>query len=271
MQGLKVSLIFAAFGFLLSLLFGLSSHSGIWILIHALIFALIFGVLGFLVSFLSEKFLFDDSDSELSVESPASVSASPVGTKVDLYVRDEELADEGNGNSYYVDDSSYQMLNPSDAGKNSKAADFSVAGTGSVAAVKNDVESLQTGGAKDDSLPPKTDVKMQMAAQNARAAAPAPSENNSQKSQAEEAEQPQKKTEASSQKENSLDTLPDMTSFVMESPSQKSDDEGEAVESDTGFSSSVTASHKDPAELAGQSAEVMAKAISSVLSAESES
>ena len=126
MQGLKVSLIFAAFGFLLSLLFGLSSHSGIWILIHALIFALIFGLLGFLVSFLSEKFLFDDSDSELSVESPASVSASPIGTKVDLYVRDEELADEGNGNSYYVDDSSYQMLNPSDAGKNSKTADFSV-------------------------------------------------------------------------------------------------------------------------------------------------
>lgn len=271
MQGLKVSLIFAAFGFLLSLLFGLSSHSGIWILIHALIFAAVFAGLGFLISFLSEKFLFDDSDSDLSVDAPLSSANPQIGTKVDLYVRDEELADEGNENSYYVDDSSYQMLNPSDAGKNSKSASFSVAGTGSVSAVKNDAEGLQADRAKPD-------VKMQMAAQNAQAAAPSSSENKVSKPQAEEslvsrpsADTPEEKSSEGEKDENGLDTLPDMSSFVMEAPSQKSGDEGDVVESDSSFSASVSASHKDPAELAGQSAEVMAKAISSVLSAESES
>ena len=57
----------------------------------------------------------------------------------------------------------------------------------------------------------------------------------------------------------------------MEGGAPKSEDTADSVESDSSFSNSVTASHKDASELAGQNAEVMAKAISSVLSAESES
>ena len=71
MRSIKALIVSASFGFLLSFVFGLFSHAAILIiLLRALITAAVFAGLGFGISFVSDKFLFEDSDSsDISVES----------------------------------------------------------------------------------------------------------------------------------------------------------------------------------------------------------
>ena len=69
MRNFKSILYFAIFGFLISFVFGLFSHSSfVSILIKAIIFLLIFAVLGFIISFVFSKFLDDESTNDLSGE-----------------------------------------------------------------------------------------------------------------------------------------------------------------------------------------------------------
>ena len=111
-KNLKITGIFAAFGFLLSFLFGLFSHGAILsILLKALIFAVIFALLGFAVSFLYFKFLGDDSKDGDSIPDTGTVAAK--GQNVDIVIQDQEIERSDSPNSFEVG-SSFQMLNPSD-------------------------------------------------------------------------------------------------------------------------------------------------------------
>ena len=113
-KNLKITGIFAAFGFLLSFLFGLFSHGAILsILLKALIFAVVFALLGFAVSFLYFKFLGDDSRDGDSIPDTGTVAATAKGQNVDIVIQDQEIERSDSPNSFEVG-SSFQMLNPSD-------------------------------------------------------------------------------------------------------------------------------------------------------------
>ncbi|WP_027727447.1 hypothetical protein [Treponema sp. C6A8] len=268
MQGIKISLSFAAFGFVLSLLFGFTSHAAFFILlIRALIIALVFAGIGFGFYFVADKFLMDDTDS-MDVSDNVSVSNPQVGSKVDLYVHDEELDADENGNTYFVDDSSRQMLNNSDlrsTGSISRAAAFAPS-----YAANEEKTSLQES---------QNEVTSAMAEANAGAAASAAKVQTAEPAQAEErggeaaerqAPSDNAGSAASSSNEESggLDTLPDMSSFVMENASSSEESRESAVESDSSYTTTVSTSHNDGSEYGVKDAEVMAKAISSVLSRE---
>ena len=124
MRNFKSILYFAIFGFLISFVFGLFSHSSfVSILIKAIIFLLIFAVLGFIISFVFSKFLDDESTNDLSGEEGLNSSSQENNTKgrvVDLVIQDEELSPKQSENSFFVG-SNRQMLNESDYSSNNKA------------------------------------------------------------------------------------------------------------------------------------------------------
>ena len=123
MRNFKSILYFAIFGFLISFVFGLFSHSSfVSILIKAIIFLLIFAVLGFIISFVFSKFLDDESTNDLSGEEGLNSSSQENNTKgrvVDLVIQDEELSPKQSENSFFVG-SNRQMLNESDYSSNNK-------------------------------------------------------------------------------------------------------------------------------------------------------
>ena len=125
MRNFKSILYFAIFGFLISFVFGLFSHSSfVSILIKAIIFLLIFAVLGFIISFVFSKFLDDESTNDLSGEEGLKSSSQENNTKgrvVDLVIQDEELSPKQSENSFFVG-SNRQMLNESDYSSNNKSA-----------------------------------------------------------------------------------------------------------------------------------------------------
>lgn len=124
MRNFKSILYFAIFGFLISFVFGLFSHSSfVSILIKAIIFLLIFAVLGFIISFVFSKFLDDESTNDLSGEEGLNSSSQENNTKgrvVDLVIQDEELSPKQSENSFFVG-SNRQMLNESDYSPNNKS------------------------------------------------------------------------------------------------------------------------------------------------------
>ena len=276
MRSIKALIVSASFGFLLSFVFGLFSHAAILIiLLRALITAAVFAGLGFGISFVSDKFLFEDSDSsDISVES-VPVSNPAVGSRVDLYVHDEELSPGDSENNYYVDDNSKQMLNVSDM-KTSSVPVFSqpqVSPAEDVSAPPASPESPAAGGMPAMEAPAASAPDF---SQGAASGGAAPSQEATSQTPAAgveggSAQAPAAAQSAPSQSSGSegLDTLPDMSSFVMETSSSSSeeDDNDSSVESDSHFATTV--SHSSGSSDAGiQNAAVMAKAISSVLSSE---
>lgn len=129
MQKLKFASFSAAAGFLLSLMFGIFSHSTfIKVFLTALICAVVFGLLGFGISFIYGKFLkMDDLDSSVSSGTKAAGTAgSGSAGLVDLVVQDEDLEQTGNSNHYDVGNN-HQMLNESDMQKSAIAAENAMA------------------------------------------------------------------------------------------------------------------------------------------------
>lgn len=116
MKNIKSIIISAASGFILSLVFGLFSGSGFFkILLTALVAGLIFAVLGFLVSFIYEKFLMIES-SDVESQPAANTTdsaASNVGNNVDIVIEDQELERSESSNRYSVGDN-FSMLHDSD-------------------------------------------------------------------------------------------------------------------------------------------------------------
>lgn len=116
MKNIKIVSIFAVIGFILSLVFGLFSGSGfLRVLLTALICSIVFAVLGLALSFVYEKFLLvETSEYESHTSSaPAENTQSNLGNNVDIVIEDQELERSDSSNRYTVGEN-YSMLNDSD-------------------------------------------------------------------------------------------------------------------------------------------------------------
>ncbi len=127
MQKFKFTIIFAAFGFILSLTCGLLSRfSFVRIILQAFICAIVFAILSFLIKFLYDKFLSDEvteNQGDLSSGSDGlnESSTAQTGSVVDFTVGEDDLPNSNNENHYYVGDN-HQMLTETDI---SGSSDFS--------------------------------------------------------------------------------------------------------------------------------------------------
>lgn len=248
MKNIKFVSFSAGAGFILSLTFGIFSKSGILkVLLTALVFALIFAVLGFGLSFVYEKFLSLDSseiDSTKSTESKSTVSSS-VGNNVDIVIEDQELERGGSNNRFNVGENR-SMLNTSDVvtSNNSSSDNSSIAEDSKSNFVP--VRNLET----------LTNIS------GTEAVKPSAVANKSAEI-----------SESSSSKNDDLDVLPDfgnlgMPATPMSSFSSSANDLIDEF-SDTESSSVYTSKRNDVDTDKFQNTELIAKAISTVLSDES--
>ena len=245
MRNFKSILYFAIFGFLISFVFGLFSHSSfISILIKAIIFLLIFAVLGFIISFVFSKFLDDESTNDLSGEEGLNSSSQENNTKgrvVDLVIQDEELSPKQSENSFFVG-SNRQMLNESDYSSKNKSTFEKNENSGFV---------------------PLRDVETSQNVSSVEAISSSSLNNGSVENIT---------TLGSSGETTSegLDVLPEMSSLstMNENSGYNSNDEDD---NDNGFEPSYTSSNRKSDSFVGDMPDtgLIAKAISSVLSQES--
>lgn len=247
MKNIKFVSFSAGAGFILSLTFGIFSKSGILkVFLTALVFALIFAVLGFGLTFVYEKFLSLDSseiDSTKSTESKP-VSSS-VGNNVDIVIEDQELERSGSNNRFNVGENR-SMLNTSDVvtSNNSSSDNSSIAEDSKSNFVP--VRNLET----------LTNIS------GTEAVKPSAVANKSAEI-----------SESSSSKNDDLDVLPDfgnlgMPATPMSSFSSSANDSIDEF-SDTESSSVYTSKRNDVDTDKFQNTELIAKAISTVLSDES--
>lgn len=248
MKNIKFVSFSAGAGFILSLTFGIFSKSGILkVFLTALVFALIFAVLGFGLSFVYEKFLSLDSseiDSTKSTESKSTVSSS-VGNNIDIVIEDQELERSGSNNRFNVGENR-SMLNTSDVvtSNNSSSDNSSIAEDSKSNFVP--VRNLET----------LTNIS------GTEAVKPSAVANKSAEI-----------SESSSSKNDDLDVLPDfgnlgMPATPMSSFSSSANDSIDEF-SDTESSSVYTSKRNDVDTDKFQNTELIAKAISTVLSDES--
>lgn len=248
MKNIKFVSFSAGAGFILSLTFGIFSKSGILkVLLTALVFALIFAVLGFGLSFVYEKFLSLDSseiDSTKSTESKSTVSSS-VGNNVDIVIEDQELERSGSNNRFNVGENR-SMLNTSDV------------------VTSNNSSSVNSTIAEDSksNFVPVRNLETLTNISGTEAVKPSAVANKSAEI-----------SESSSSKNDDLDVLPDfgnlgMPATPMSSFSSSANDSIDEF-SDTESSSVYTSKRNDVDTDKFQNTELIAKAISTVLSDES--
>lgn len=231
MQGIKISSVFAAFGFFLSLISGLFSNTPfISVLLKALLFAVCFGILGFAINLVFQKFLTETGAAEYSADTSAVTGAASnpaTGQVVDITIEDEEL-ERSDSNNHFVVNENHQMLNDSDlaAAKSEPAEEAKPKG---FVPLKN-LETYKNMSGKEAVSPAAVEVK----------------------------------DDTSAAEEQNIDTLPDMNAFSFGDNNGSSSD---IVDADSEFSSSGMNKHSDePTEI--KDAALMAKAISSILSDE---
>ena len=247
MRNFKSILYFAIFGFLISFVFGLFSHSSFLVIfVKAIIFLLVFALLGFVISFVFSKFLDDDSTNELSGEDGTNSSVQENNTKgkiVDLVIQDEELAPKQSENSFFVG-SNRQMLNESDYSPNNQTT-------------KNENE--------NSGFVPLRDFKSPQNISSVEAISGASTNNVSNSSDGNISSATTNETNS-----DELDVLPEMSSFAAmdENVSHSNNDENDT---DNGFEPSYTSSNRKSDSFVGDMPDtgLIAKAISSVLSQES--
>lgn len=248
MLNTKVISVSAGIGFVLSFIFGLFSKSGFGkILLTALIFAVVFAVLSILISFVYSKFLEVEGSAEnTKTESEDFIkNNSSVGQNVNIVIADADLEQSGSSNHFNVGDN-HQMLNESD--------------------ISSDVN-------YNDNIKPDDEIKD-------NGFVPVRKSENPNNISGKEAVKPEniKQNEAAvhadRELDNSLDTLPDMEGFKVESNTGTGNEEngdGEFISvDDDSFVSSATSykqSDVNPADIGDTS--LMAKAISSILAEES--
>lgn len=245
MRNFKSILYFAIFGFLISFVFGLFSHSSfVSILIKAIIFLLIFAVLGFIISFVFSKFLDDESTNDLSGEEGLNSSSQENNTKgrvVDLVIQDEELSPKQSENSFFVG-SNRQMLNESDYSSNNKSTFEKNENSGFV---------------------PLRDVETSQNVSSVEAISSSSLNNGSVENITTLGSRGETNSEG-------LDVLPEMSSLstMDENSGYNSNDEDD---NDNGFEPSYTSSNRKSDSFVGDMPDtgLIAKAISSVLSQES--
>lgn len=242
MRKVKSILYFSLFGFIISFIFGLFSHSSFFsIFAKALLFFVIFAVLGFLASFLFSKFLDDDTIDVSTEERPVVNNENKLkGAVVDLVIREEELEPKQSDNSFFVG-SNRQMLNSSDVSEK-KAPSSNVEKNEGFVPLRNFETSTNLSGTESVSYKDAEAVK-------SRESDSSRDEQNSQ----------------SSGLSDELDVLPDMAQFAVSSENHNENNED-------GFAPSYSGSKSNKADsFVGDMPDtgLIAKAISSVLSEES--
>lgn len=247
MKNIKFVSFSAGAGFILSLTFGIFSKSGILkVLLTALVFALIFAVLGFGLTFVYEKFLsLDSSEIDSTKSTESKTVSSSVGNNVDIVIEDQELERSGSNNRFNVGENR-SMLNTSDVvtSNNSSSDNSSIAEDSKSNFVP--VRNLET----------LTNIS------GTEAVKPSAVANKSAEI-----------SESSSSKNDDLDVLPDfgnlgMPATPMSSFSSSANDSIDEF-SDTESSSVYTSKRNDVDTDKFQNTELIAKAISTVLSDES--
>lgn len=247
MKNIKFVSFSAGAGFILSLTFGIFSKSGILkVFLTALVFALIFAVLGFGLTFVYEKFLsLDSSEIDSTKSTESKTVSSSVGNNVDIVIEDQELERSGSNNRFNVGENR-SMLNTSDVvtSNNSSSVNSSIAEDSKSNFVP--VRNLET----------LTNIS------GTEAVKPSAVANKSAEI-----------SESSSSKNDDLDVLSDfgnlgMPATPMSSFSSSSNDSIDEF-SDTESSSVYTSKRNDVDTDKFQNTELIAKAISTVLSDES--
>ena len=247
MKNIKFVSFSAGAGFILSLTFGIFSKSGILkVFLTALVFALIFAVLGFGLTFVYEKFLsLDSSEIDSTKSTESKTVSSSVGNNIDIVIEDQELERSGSNNRFNVGENR-SMLNTSDVvtSNNSSSVNSSIAEDSKSNFVP--VRNLET----------LTNIS------GTEAVKPSAVANKSAEI-----------SESSSSKNDDLDVLPDfgnlgMPATPMSSFSSSANDSIDEF-SDTESSSVYTSKRNDVDTDKFQNTELIAKAISTVLSDES--
>lgn len=233
MKGIKVIAVFSSCGFVLSFVFGLFSHSPIGIIfIKALITTVVFFVLGFLISFIYKKFLDDSLNEEISDSSDNNNSVNSKGQNIDITIQDEELEQSSSDKRFFVNDK-HQMLNKSD--------------------IKQQSENATT---EHNSFVPIRNLENMTNISGTESVTPNEVNNEVQNNIIPNNTTPSK---------DGLDILPDMEGISFANNDNSLNEE---YDTDTGesFSSSITRGSDSAPDV--QNAELIAKAISSVLSNE---
>lgn len=129
MSNIKNVLIFAVSGFIISFFFGFFSGSPFFrIFLKALLFGGIFAFLGFLITFVYDKFLRIDSVTENADLNKMDTDSteqekSVLGRNVDITIKDEELEQSEDSNTYVVS-GNHQMLTDGDmAAQNNESSE----------------------------------------------------------------------------------------------------------------------------------------------------
>lgn len=247
MKNIKFVSFSAGAGFILSLTFGIFSKSGILkVFLTALVFALIFAVLGFGLTFVYEKFLsLDSSEIDSTKSTESKTVSSSVGNNVDIVIEDQELERSGSNNRFNVGENR-SMLNTSDVvTSNNSSSDNSI--------IAEDSKS---------NFVPVRNLETLTNISGTEAVKPSAVANKSAEI-----------SESSSSKNDDLDVLPDfgnlgMPATPMSSFSSSANDSIDEF-SDTESSSVYTSKRNDVDTDKFQNTELIAKAISTVLSDES--
>lgn len=247
MKNIKFVSFSAGAGFILSLTFGIFSKSGILkVFLTALVFALIFAVLGFGLTFVYEKFLsLDSSEIDSTKSTESKTVSSSVGNNVDIVIEDQELERSGSNNRFNVGENR-SMLNTSDV------------------VTSNNSSSVNSTIAEDSksNFVPVRNLETLTNISGTEAVKPSAVANKSTEI-----------SESSSSKNDDLDVLPDfgnlgMPATPMSSFSSSANDSIDEF-SDTESSSVYTSKRNDVDTDKFQNTELIAKAISTVLSDES--
>ncbi len=247
MKNIKSVAICAAAGFVLSLISGFFSKSGIGhILLLALIFALVFGLLGFGITFIFEKFLsVETANTETADNSAGFVPSSEkrtVGQNVDIVIQDEPLEPSSNPNRYDVGEN-HQMLNESDynsSGASKEATPEKIVPKDEFVPIRN-LETVSNFSGNESETPTEAEERREAIVQQQK------------------------------EKGSELDVLPDMSDFKIKSDSPDSEDDTVIIsESDEAkfvhSATNYTSSDVGNGEI--KDASLMAKAISSILAEE---
>lgn len=249
MKGVKIMGFSAAAGFLLSFIFGLFSRTSFFsVLLKAAIFAVVFGGLGFLINFLYEKFLSDDSDSDGEIDDEnklGSGESSKTGQIVDITIQDEEL-DKGESENHFVVNNAYKMLNDSDLEKKSVSSQNLNESENKTSETKTQTEDKGFVPLANHETVEKVSEKETISPVAVNSSDSAPSDGG--------------KNDFASE---GVDTLPDIGDLAFETE-ENTESEDDEVDTEPEFVSSINKKSANAPEI--KDAELIAKAISSVLS-----
>lgn len=255
MKNSKFIIVFAVLGFVMSFIFALTSHSSLsTVILKAAISGISFAVLGFVISLIYTKFLDEDTSSDVisDVDGDKSTSAGQTkGQIVDLVVSDAELEKGDSGNSFVINDNR-QMLNENDVSKKS-----------------GEVFTNQGFVVSDDTREQKKEKSDATGSNGFVPLKNFETVNSFSSKEAEHSDGIISLQDSSTGNIDSIDALPEMNNISVENTEKQDDDEDDVSLSDDN-SSEFTSSKAKNNEFQGdmQNAALIAKAISSVLSAE---